>query len=59
MDRSLPGSSIHGIFQARVLEWDAIIVWEVPSKTDVRPQWEWTGFRSLVIVKFWLDCSFL
>ena len=24
MDRSLPGSSIHGIFQARVLEWFAI-----------------------------------
>ena len=24
MDRSLPGSSIHGIFQARVLEWSAI-----------------------------------
>ena len=24
MDRSLPGSSVHGIFQARVLEWDAI-----------------------------------
>ena len=24
MDSSLPGSSIHGIFQARVLEWDAI-----------------------------------
>ena len=24
MDYSLPGSSIHGIFQARVLEWDAI-----------------------------------
>ena len=23
MDRSLPGSSIHGIFQARVLEWGA------------------------------------
>ena len=22
---SLPGSSIHGIFQARVLEWDAIL----------------------------------
>ena len=21
---SLPGSSVHGIFQARVLEWDAI-----------------------------------
>ena len=24
MDRSLPGSSDHGIFQARVLEWGAI-----------------------------------
>ena len=24
MDRSLPGSSAHGIFQARVLEWGAI-----------------------------------
>ena len=24
MDYSLPGSSIHGIFQAKVLEWDAI-----------------------------------
>jgi len=33
MDCSLPGSSIHGIFQARVLEWGAIAfsektVWE-------------------------------
>ena len=30
MDCSLPGSSIHGIFQARVLEWGAIafsIMW--------------------------------
>ena len=25
MDCSLPGSSIHGIFQARVLEWLAIV----------------------------------
>ena len=25
MDRSLPGSSVHGIFQARVLEWGAIL----------------------------------
>ena len=24
MDRSLPGSSVHGISQARVLEWSAI-----------------------------------
>jgi len=26
MDCSLPGSSIHGIFQARVLEWGAIVL---------------------------------
>ena len=24
MDRSLPGFSVHGIFQARILEWVAI-----------------------------------
>ena len=33
MDCSLPGSSVHGIFQARVLEWGAIAfsiqVWQV------------------------------
>ena len=27
MDCSLPGSSVHGIFQARVLEWGAIAKW--------------------------------
>ena len=26
MDCSLPGSSIHGIFQARVMEWSAISI---------------------------------
>ena len=30
MDCSLPGSSIHGIFQARVLEWVAIAFSETP-----------------------------
>ena len=29
MDCSLPGSSIHGIFQARVLEWGAIALLRV------------------------------
>ena len=32
MDCSLPGSSVHGIFQARVLEWGAIAFSELPSK---------------------------
>ena len=30
MDCSLPGSSVHGIFQARVLEWGAI-AWRNPK----------------------------
>ena len=31
MDCSLPGSSVHGIFQARVLEWGAIAFSELPG----------------------------
>ena len=31
MDCSLPGSSVHGIFQARVLEWGAIAFSEITS----------------------------
>ena len=33
MDRSLPGSSVHGIFQTRVLEWGAIAfyTWTLPD----------------------------
>ena len=35
MDCSLPGSSVHGIFQARVLEWVAIafsgVISDIPS----------------------------
>ena len=31
MDCSLPGSSVHGIFQARVLEWSAIAFSELES----------------------------
>ena len=34
MDCSLPGSSIHGIFQARVLEWGALAF----SKTEFKTQ---------------------
>ena len=34
MDCSLPGSSIHGIFQARVLEWGAIVLPYVKYKDN-------------------------
>ena len=32
MDCSLPGSSVHGILQARVLEWGAIAFSDYPTK---------------------------
>jgi len=35
MDYSLPGSSIHGIFQARVLEWGAIAFSVEVSKVEL------------------------
>jgi len=45
MDCSLPGSSVHGIFQARVLEWVAIAFSErwaaIPQTEDINEsQWE-------------------
>ena len=39
MDCSLPGSSIHGIFQARVLEWGAIAFSEnLPTSLQIRAE---------------------
>ena len=35
MDHSLPGSSVHGIFQARVLEWVALEVNVGRTKTII------------------------
>ena len=39
MDCSLPGSSGHGIFQARVLEWGAIAFSEVSYKFIKNMPW--------------------
>ena len=36
MDCSLPGSSIHGIFQARVLEWGTIAFSPYPGRCRER-----------------------
>ena len=41
-DCSLPGSSVHGILQARILEWVAI-----PSSSGSSPPRDWT----------WVSCS--
>ena len=40
IDCSLPGSSIHGIFQARVLEWGAIAFSEVGDSCTLFNGWQ-------------------
>ena len=42
MDCSLPGSSIHGIFQARVLEW-GVIAFSNGNKPLGLTQLKWEG----------------
>ena len=45
IDRSLPGSSVHGIFQARVLEWGAIAF----SLVAVRRDYSLVAVRRLLV----------
>ena len=40
MDCSLSGSSIHGIFQARVLEWSAILQFQISDLNFLRPSFK-------------------
>ena len=48
MDCSLPGSSVHGIFQARVLEWGAIAFSEFyPHHNPMSWIWTWSVFKAL------------
>ena len=44
MDCSLPGSSVHGIFQARVLEWVAIAFSGNPPGPDIKSTSSAGGF---------------
>ena len=37
VDCSPPGSSVHGIFQARVLEWGAIAFSALNMRSDIKP----------------------
>ena len=51
MDCSLPGSSVHGIFQAKVLEWGAIALTTVNLKNihnqKLRVTFIWWEFLGL------------
>ena len=71
MDYSSPGSPVHGIFQARVLEWGAIAYFILlPFKHfywhTVALQYcvsfyctaKWTGLSHTYIPSFWISFSF-
>ena len=44
MDCSPPGSSVHGIFQARVLEWGAIAFFELKLSKQLKAAETQEGF---------------
>ena len=48
MDCSLPGSSIHGIFQARVLEWGAIAFSDFIVRLNLNPDYWMSKPRGLL-----------
>ena len=55
MDCSLPGSSVHGIFQARILEWVAISYsrsLSSYSRTDINQNSRLNLMNSLVVSRF-------
>ena len=64
MDCSLPGSSVHGIFQARVLEWGAIAFSDLISSFCLYFElilyssfiYFFLVFRRYFLLLLWLDC---
>ena len=48
MDCSLPGSSVHGIFQARLLEWVAIAFSLILYNGQLKGPWRWRHGEGIV-----------
>ena len=57
MDRSLPGSSVHGIFQARVLEWGDIAFSDPKEQRweNKRNVWKYSGYKPYMEGIIWCD----
>ena len=58
MDCSLPGSSVHGIFQARVLEW-VNAQWKRGNTYLDKDQNKCSGLLNIFVCDLVLNCSFL
>ena len=59
MDCSLPGSSIHGIFQARVLEWGAIAFSVLSLESNRFPDFLAVWLYILIFLNLLMSSPFL
>ena len=59
MDCSLPGSSVHGIFQARVPEWGAVATATVLDVPNRMPAWSNSLCRLVLVYRLQPSCSVL
>ena len=55
MDCSPPGSSVHGIFQARVLEWGAIAFSVLPMHRGLFKMYLYISKHLKIFIYFWLQ----
>ena len=58
MDCSLPGSSVHGIFQVRVLEWGAIALSDLLHKNVLIVTSLYCIFKSSYDSEFYVMCIY-
>ena len=57
MDCSLPGSSVHGIFQARVLKWGAIAFFDDKPRQHIRKQRHHFADKAMVFPAVMCGCE--